>query len=61
LATEELLERWKGSITAPGPNPFLETTKVVDKEGRVLGFNVYLVWGEVFAFGHTDLKTEVEG
>jgi len=50
-AAAELIERWKAGHAAPTPDGRLEVTKAVNPEGAVVGFNVYLVWGEPRSLG----------
>jgi hypothetical protein len=55
-AAAQLLELWEAGHVAPTPNGHLEVTKVVAPEGNVVGFNVYLVWGEPRVLG--SMRTE---
>lgn len=50
-AAAELIERWKAGHAAPTPDGRLEVAKAVTPEGAVVGFNVYLVWGEPQSLG----------
>ena len=59
-AADEVMRRWGSGVTPPQPAPWLEVFKVVNSEGVVLGFNVWLYWGEPRTLGGVSLKEEVE-
>ncbi len=48
---QEPTERWAAGLPTPKPDGHLEVAKAVDAEGRVVGFNVYLLWGEPRVLG----------
>ena len=60
LAADEVMRRWGSGITPPQPAPWLEVTQVVDDTQKVLGFNVWLFWGEPRVLGGISLPVEIE-
>ena len=50
-AAHTVIELWAGGKAAPTPEGHLVPTEVVNAEGQVVGFNVYLVWGEIRSLG----------
>ena len=40
------MDRWASGYPPPKPDGHLEVAKAVDAQGKVVGFNVYLVWAE---------------
>lgn len=50
-AATEILELWVQGLDAPKPEAHLVPCELVDSKGVVVGFNVYLVWGEIQVLG----------
>lgn len=51
MAATTVVEKWAAGAPPPTPEGHLVPTEVVDEAGNVVGFNVYLVWGEVRTLG----------
>lgn len=55
-AAAEVIERWAAGRPAPVPDGHLEVVKAIAPDGKIVGFNVYLLWGEPRRLG--DMKSE---
>lgn len=51
MAATTVVESWAAGLTPPTPEGHLVPTEIVDEAGQVVGFRVYLVWGETRTLG----------
>lgn len=51
MAATTVVDLWAAGKAPPTPEGHLVPVEVVNAEGQVVGFNVYLVWGEIRSLG----------
>lgn len=51
MAATAVLDAWASGAAPPKGEPHLVPTEIVDAEGVVVGFVIYLVWGEIRSLG----------